>query len=568
MKKIKQRILIITPAFIPSAIIGVMRPLAELESRNEIDLRLRLYNFKYFQTIDVEWCDVAVFCRSCEAKDLLLLYELKCKGKKVVYEIDDNFEEIPLTTDIGVHHRSFFRLHVLKRFFALSDVSRVYSERMLERAHAHGANAQLIRSYFDKSLIDGAQIKPTVNLIKIAYPTGRIDDRNLEELFFTAVRTILEKYAGKIEFHLWRKSAPKQLSGVDGLVLNKPVRSYDNFVCSLYHAGFTIGLAPGIDTPFFRSKTNNKYREFGGCGIAGIYSNFPPYSNTVDHEHTGLLAGNSANDWVAAIERLVFDIELRERIVKNAREDVFINYSFDRAVESWLTCLNGLSNEDVEAPKWLPSPKQFPIFAAVTLSSVNQLDRHDDRQAHLMSACSAIQGLILERFSSTEAYLKSSFRKLTCATFFAVNDEHELSLALQVIDLCTSAIIDLTKYRDDVDRAINHLRENISSVPLSFLFTVVQADGSALIQTLPENFLTLKIQSSSIAEEFSLSGYPAAYIDIIEQHIHYGTVKKSSGLLHRLQNKIHAHVDRYVILKGRFYALLMLAKWRLGIRHF
>jgi Glycosyl transferases group 1 len=568
MKKIKKRILIITPAFIPSVIIGVMRPLAELERRNEIDLRLRLYNLKYFQTIDIEWCDVAVFCRNCEIKDLPILYELKCKGKKVIYEIDDNFEEIPLSTDIGIYHRTFSRLHVLKRFFALSDVTRVYSDRMLERAHVHGANAQLICSYFDKSLIDGGQRKAADGIIRIAYPTGRIDDKNLEEMFFTAVKIILEKYAGKIEFHLWRKTAPMQLSGAQGLILNKPLRSYDNFIRSLYQAGFSIGLAPGIDTPFFRSKTNNKYREFGGCGIAGIYSSFPPYSNTVGHAHTGLLAGNSTGDWVAAIERLLSDIELRARIVENAREDVFTHYSFDGAVDGWLECLIGLNDKDIEVPKWLPSPKQFPIFAAVTLNRVNELYRHDDRQNYLMSACSSIQGLILERFSSTGAYLKSSFRKLTCATFFAVNDERELSLALQVIDLCTSAIIDLTQYTDDLVNAVNQLRNAVSSVPLSFLFTVHQAASVELIRTLPENFLTLEIQSSSIDEEFSLSGYPAAYIDIIERHIRYATVKKSSTVLLRFQSKVHARVDQFNLWKGRFHTVLMLVKWRLGLRHF
>lgn len=568
MTTIKKRVLIIAPAFIPSTIIGIMRPLAALERRNEIDLRLRLYNLTYFLTIDINWCDVAVFCRNCELTDLPILYELKRKGKKIVYEIDDNFEEIPLSTDIGVYHRSFARLHVLKRFFALSDITRVYSDRMLQRAQGHGANTLLIRSYFDKSIIEGVQKRTTDGVIRIAYPTGRIDDRNLEEIFFTAVRAILEKYSGKVEFHLWRKTAPKQLVGVRGLVLNKPLRSYDNFVCSLYKAGFNIGLAPGIDTPFFRSKTNNKYREFGGCGIAGIYSSFPPYSNTVDHGHTGLLAGNSTDDWVTAMERLVSDTGLRERIVKNALEDVFVNYSFDRAIASWKDCLSQLDAKDVAVPNWLPSSKQFPIFAAVALDGGSKLAQHDDRPNYLLSACISIQGLILERFSSPDAYLKSSIRKMTCATFFAANNKTEISLLLQVSDLCASAIIDLTSYTDNTVEAVSCLLSALSNVPASFLFTIGQAADLELSGTLPESFLTLEIQTSPIDEEFSLAGYPAAYIDIVERHIHYSTVKKTSGLISRLQNKVHLKVHRINVWKGRFETLLMLIKWRLGLRHF
>ena len=110
-------VLIILPGFIPSSIIGILRPLTSLESHGEINLRARPSRTSLFLYSDIDWCDIAVFCRNCETSDLMTLYELKRKGKKVVYEIDDNFQEISLNTDIGVYHRVFFRQHTLKRFF-------------------------------------------------------------------------------------------------------------------------------------------------------------------------------------------------------------------------------------------------------------------------------------------------------------------------------------------------------------------------------------------------------------------------------------------------------------------
>jgi len=60
-KQKKKRILIVVPGFIPSTIIGVMRPLGALASKGEISLRLRLANFSPFLESDIRWCDIAVF---------------------------------------------------------------------------------------------------------------------------------------------------------------------------------------------------------------------------------------------------------------------------------------------------------------------------------------------------------------------------------------------------------------------------------------------------------------------------------------------------------------------------
>lgn len=559
------KVLIILPSFIPSTIIGILRPLAELENKGEIKLRLRLNNLPQFLSSDIDWCDTAVFCRNCEIKDLPVLYELKRKGKNIVYEIDDNFEEIPLTTEIGVYHRAFFRLHVLKRFFALSDISRVYSERMLQRSVKHGAQPQSIRSYFDKSLIKNLSKRSPGDVIRIAYPTGRIDDKDLEERFFSAVRIILEKYAGKVEFHLWRKDPPKQLSGVNGVVLNRGVKGYDNFIKSFFQAGFDIGLAPGINNPFFHSKTNNKYREFGGCGIAGVYSNFPPYSNSVTHEYSGLLVGNSTKEWAAAIERLVEDGNLRHLIVENAAIDVFDNYNFESSLVSWRECFLKLENHRPEPPEWLPTATQFPIFAAIHLG---EMDKTDLRFEHLSYSLKGINNAILERFSNVNEYLQSNFRRTSCASVFFVNDESEVDTLSHLVSLSTSAIIDLSTYSSNMEVAIRDFLACASGIPISFLVTLNQANASTLIKTMPEYVQVIETSLSPIVHAFSLGGYPAAYLDLFERHIHHAPIKLETGRITRLFSKLRGIANYYDFWKSRLETLIMLIKWRIGFRQF
>jgi hypothetical protein len=560
-------VLAILPGFIPSTIIGVLRPLADLERRNEIKFRLRLNNISILFSNDIDWCDVAVFCRNSEIIDLSILYKLKRAGKKIVYEIDDNFEEIPMDTHIGVYHRFFFRLHVLKRFFSLSDITRVYSDRLLQRAVAHGAYPQLIRSYFDKSIIDGLQRPASDGVVRVAYPTGRIDDEKLEEKIFSAVRMILQKYDGNVEFHLWRKSLPRQLSGVKGVVLKKGVRRYDNFIRSFFKTGFDIGLAPGMDVPFFHSKTNNKYREFGGCGIAGIYSNFPPYSNSVTHEHSGLLVGASAEEWASAIERLVLDDKLRARITNNAANDVYKNYSFESSIDSWRECLRLLKDQKSELPEWIPSSKQWPLFAFINLDSANE--QKDSRHEYLLNGLSVISKCTLIKFENISEYLSSPIRFNFAACIIFLANEKEMKDLTELLPTLTSAIIDTSTYSDNLDSALRHLQAAALGVPMTFLVASEQTKTSSLIPTML-NCVSVDIKKlSGFVNHFSLAGYPAAYLEIAERHIRFTSSQiVKSGLRSRLSAVPHMVFNLYVRWKRQFDTVFMWIKWRLGFRQF
>src|SRR5690349_11069531 len=93
------RVLVVVPALIPPVSIGILRPLRALELSGEIQLsiiRRTRWNRK-----DVAWADVVVFCRSQSYFELRYLYAAKSLGKRVIFEIDDNFFEIPLRFPIG-----------------------------------------------------------------------------------------------------------------------------------------------------------------------------------------------------------------------------------------------------------------------------------------------------------------------------------------------------------------------------------------------------------------------------------------------------------------------------------
>lgn len=330
----KPRVLVIIPALMPSVVIGALRPLTALEGDGELTLRVR--KAQDWKVADIDWADVVVFYRNQERSDLDALYGARQAGKAVIYEIDDNFFEIGLGLPLGRWHRDPVRLHALKRFLQMANVVRVYSEALRDQAAAFGAPVDLIRSYFDRDLIHGLKprAKRSSDPVRIAYATGRSADPALERAMMQALERITSDYGDGVEVTFWRKP-PGVLGKRKTVTVMKPVPNYERFVQGFFQAGFDIGVAPVLDDVFHNSKTNNKYREYGGCGVAGIYSNVRLYRACVTHGENGLLADNTADSWTACFDALIKDASLRQRIAKAAREDVFTAYTFENAVSDW-----------------------------------------------------------------------------------------------------------------------------------------------------------------------------------------------------------------------------------------
>lgn len=92
---------------------------------------------------------------------------------------------------------------------------------------------------------------------------------------------------------------------------------WENFAAHTAASSHAIGLAPLFPSPFNDTRSHAKIFDITRCGAAGIYSNRPPYSGLVRDGIDGILAGDTPEAWVGAIEQLASDAGHRQALADN-----------------------------------------------------------------------------------------------------------------------------------------------------------------------------------------------------------------------------------------------------------
>jgi len=363
------RVLAILPGFIPSTIMCVVKPFLKLHQAGRIIAKITLE--RLVSQGNLNWAELVVFCRNTEPRHIHIMNYLLTKNTPFIYELDDNFFELPLDSEFGQYHRSPDRLAMLTEYMKSAGLVRVYSKPLLEKANTLNPRVEQVVGPIDLSLIESPHPARDSSILKLVYGTSRIQDE-LSALFAPALTRILKEYSGRIEAHFWG-AMPPELKGCSGVFYHRVIRNYDRFLRRFSQAGFDIGLAPLPDDVFHRSKTNNKFREYGACRIAGIYSGVDVYSNNVADGETGLLVPNEPEAWYQAMVRLIEDQDLREKIKNQARDYVCKHYSQENFEQIWWNQI-----KRVWATRGRPlvsNPPIYEIHQNPTPSSGNNLTR-------------------------------------------------------------------------------------------------------------------------------------------------------------------------------------------------
>lgn len=284
-----------------------------------------------------------VFCRVCDSKYSWLPAYLKENGLPYVYYLDDNFWKITGSGELSRHYQSDAVVNALDEFVRGASFVITHSKAMVEfiANRFPDVHCELLPVPFDVSLVRNVSQKlsfqPSQRPV-VGYAGGYKEE---EFAFLEKVITQLSKERPEIRFEFIGSISDK-LRSLNSVQWFPGFSDYAKFLSFKMSRNWTVGLAPLMESEFNAAKTNNKFREYGGCSIPGIYSDTSPYVECVSSEDTGLLVENSVESWVDAIKKLVDDKNLHERIKKEAFAFIDSNYSHDAISCAWKEALKAV----------------------------------------------------------------------------------------------------------------------------------------------------------------------------------------------------------------------------------
>jgi glycosyltransferase involved in cell wall biosynthesis len=323
----------ILPQLIPSTTLTVVKPLVALYKAGHITASITLEGYASLRRLAA--ADVVVFSRNSDPVYRALLEAVVARGTPFIYDLDDNLFELPAPYLPKRSYDAAAEQQLLTDYLQSAALVQVYSQPMLERVRVFNPRTVLTDALIDWSLAPSTPPRRDAERVRIVYATSRIEDDELAALFLAGMRKVLSRYPHAVELDCWGYHPP-ELRDLPSVRFLKYIDSYDKFFHRFARSGFDIGLAPLRDETFYRSKTNNKFREYAACRIAGVYSDVEVYNSCVEHERTGLLVANTPDAWCDAVMRLIEDRALRERIQEQALAYVQARYSSEKTEQQWL----------------------------------------------------------------------------------------------------------------------------------------------------------------------------------------------------------------------------------------
>ena len=230
-------------------------------------------------------------------------------GTPIIYEVDDLLMEMPPTNpnrDFAMQCRPFV-LDVMQKAAAIT----VSTEALKTELLRWNPNIYVLPNLIDERLWSQTQ-QPHAGPVVIGFTgtsTHGDDLRMIEDAFIQ----ISAKHGQRVAFQFMGCTTDR-LARLPGAKLAEFTPDYESFARALQTTPMDIAVVSLEDNLFNRCKSNIKWLEYSACGIAGVYSDLPPYNSCIRHGQTGLLVGNRVHDWFQAIDTLVTNASLRRAI--------------------------------------------------------------------------------------------------------------------------------------------------------------------------------------------------------------------------------------------------------------
>lgn len=259
--------------------------------------------------------DVVHFCRLWEVPFQRLAVALRRRGVAVTWDSDDDLTSIPRGNP-GYRRTGGFRgqkvFADMTAMMRLANVVTTPTEVLADLfRRASGADVRVIENYLAPPMIRSQLPIRTEeeDRVVVGWVAGNEHQVDVEQLRLRALFQGLLERLPELEIHSvgMRLGLPhrryRYIRGVELLELVEVASRFD------------VGIAPIVDIPFNRARSNVKVKEYAAAGTPWLASALAPYDGLGEDEG-GRLVDNA--NWEQEIERLVLDVDARIRLAPRA----------------------------------------------------------------------------------------------------------------------------------------------------------------------------------------------------------------------------------------------------------
>jgi glycosyltransferase involved in cell wall biosynthesis len=304
------------------------------------------------------WPDVVVFSRIYPRDPLVCLREFKRRGKRVVYELDDDLWSVaPDNPAYGIKDD---KQRQYEHFMAEADAVTTTSDYLANKIRKFNKHVFVVPNAIDYELFEQRDSSNPDIVVGYTGASSHYADLELvtdvlielqKKHKITMVLQGLTTPPLESEMYSYEKVNSLGLQPEKKLFFEQAIKWYEKIrQLKFYHIPFyfpelyptvlrrcniDIGIAPLMDSEFNYSKSCVKFYEYAATGTPCLASDVRPYNTEV-----GYTAKNKFDDWKNKLEKLIVDKQFREELYAKQSQWVKENRDIRKVVVKWEEALD------------------------------------------------------------------------------------------------------------------------------------------------------------------------------------------------------------------------------------
>lgn len=307
--------------------------------------------------------DVIVAARVSNPSLISVLLEAQRAGKIVIFETDDLLNHIPDWNPNAAWHTAE-RERMRSLFLERCDGAIVSTPELaesLKRSRVH-----VCWNGIDPERWPMTPVDQNTDCVRILWAGSATHEKDLE-LIAPAIKRIGERYAGRVKF-VFVGYAPPSIScgyssgGSVRIDIAPRYKQIAEFVpgcpvlewpVKLAEQECHMAIAPLVDHPFNRAKSELKVLEAWALGIPIVASDIAPYRRAIKHDYDGYLVDPDPNQWFRCLKHLIENPEERYARAVMGAVSLRQKYLMPKVIEQYERALFSiaLSTGRIERPE-------------------------------------------------------------------------------------------------------------------------------------------------------------------------------------------------------------------------